>query len=224
MIPIRDSQPHYTRPIMTTAIVALNVLVFAYQLTLDEMTSNDFVYAFGLVPDRFHLSNWPVLITSMFMHGGWLHLIGNMLFLWVLGDNIEDILGHGRFLLFYLACGVAAGLLQYAVNPDSRVPMIGASGAIAGVMGAYLIKFPHARIETVFWFVVIFYAEIPAWLMLVYWFALQFLNGFGSVVQAHANRGGTAWFAHIGGFLAGMFLISVMRQRDRYRLRRDLTW
>lgn len=221
MIPIRDSQPHYTRPFVTTALVGFNVLVFLFQLSLDDMTRNDFVHAFGLVPERFHVLN---LFTSMFLHGGWLHLIGNMMFLWVLGDNIEDILGHGQFLLFYLASGLAAGLAQYAVYPDSRVPMIGASGAIAGVMGAYLVKFPHSRIEMVFWVIVVFFGEVPAWLMLIYWFGLQFLNGVGSVVQMHANSGGTAWFAHIGGFLAGMVLILVMRQRDRYLLRRDLTW
>jgi membrane associated rhomboid family serine protease len=221
MLPLRDSQPHYTRPVVTTALVGINVLIFLFQLTLDEMTRNDFVHAFGLVPDRFHVLN---LLTSMFMHGGWLHLIGNMMFLWVLGDNIEDILGHAQFLVFYVACGVAAGLAQYAVYPDSRVPMIGASGAIAGVMGAYLIKFPHARIEMVFWFIVVFFSELPAWLMLIYWFGLQFFNGVGSVVQMHANSGGTAWFAHIGGFVAGMVLILVMKQRDRYLLRRDMTW
>ncbi len=221
MSPIRDSQPHYTRPFVTTALVGFNVLVFLFQLSLDDMTRNDFVHAFGLVPERFHVLN---LFTSMFLHGGWLHLIGNMMFLWVLGDNIEDILGHGQFLLFYLASGLAAGLAQYAVYPDSRVPMIGASGAIAGVMGAYLVKFPHSRIEMVFWVIVVFFGEVPAWLMLIYWFGLQFLNGVGSVVQMHANSGGTAWFAHIGGFLAGMVLILVMRQRDRYLLRRDLTW
>jgi membrane associated rhomboid family serine protease len=221
MIPLRDSQPHYGRPVVTTALVGFNVLVFLFQLTLDEMTRNDFVFAFGLVPERFHVLN---LFTSMFLHGGWLHLIGNMMFLWVLGDNIEDILGHTQFLLFYVASGLAAGLAQYAVYPDSRVPMIGASGAIAGVMGAYLIKFPHARIEMVFWLIIVFFGEVPAWLMLIYWFGLQFLNGVGSVVQMHANSGGTAWFAHIGGFVAGMVLILVMKQRDRYLLRRDLTW
>jgi membrane associated rhomboid family serine protease len=222
MIPLRDSQPSYTRPVITVGLIAVNTLAFLFQVSLDPFTRNDFVFAFGLVPDHF---SWLAVFTSMFLHGGWMHLIGNMLFLWVLGDNIEDILGHGKFLLFYIACGVAAGLAQYLVNPDSRVPMVGASGAIAGVMGAYMVKFPRARIQTlVFLFVFVTIVEIPAGVMLVYWFVLQFFNGFGSIVEAHANRGGTAWFAHIGGFVAGFILIRLLRARDRYLWRSDLRW
>ena len=222
MLPLRDSQPSFSKPVVTVGIIVVNALVFLYQLSLDPFTRNDFSFAFGAVADRLW---WPSILTSMFLHGGWMHLIGNMLMLWVLGDNIEDILGHWKFLLFYLLCGVAACLAQVAVNPDSRVPMIGASGAIAGVMGAYLLKFPHAHIRTlVFLFIFITVVEIPAGVLLIYWLALQFFSGFGSIVEAHANKGGTAWFAHIGGFLAGMALIKIFRSRDRYTWRRDIAW
>jgi membrane associated rhomboid family serine protease len=222
LIPLRDSQPSYSKPVVTVMLIAVNVLVFLLQLSLDDFTRNDFVNTFGAVPDRLW---WPSIFTSMFLHGGWMHLIGNMVVLWVLGDNIEDVLGHGKFLLFYLLCGVAAALLQVAVNPDSRVPMIGASGAIAGVMGAYLVKFPHSKIQTlVFLFVFVTVLEIPAGVMLVYWLVLQFFSGLGSVVDMHANKGGTAWFAHIGGFIAGVALIKLLPTRDRYRWRSDLRW
>ena len=128
MIPIHDSQRSYSTPYVTILLIAVNALVFLFQLSLDPFTRNDFVFAFGLVPDRFH---WSAVFTSMFMHGGWMHLIGNMLFLWIYGDNVEDILGHGKYLLFYLLCGAAAAFGQYAIAPESRVPMVGASGAIA---------------------------------------------------------------------------------------------
>ena len=164
-------------------------------------------------------------LTSMFLHGGWLHLIGNMWFLWVYGDNVEDVLGHGKYLLFYLACGVAASFAQYLVSPDSRIPTLGASGAIAGVMGAYLVKFPHSRIKTLipiffFWTTV----EIPAALILAYWFILQFFSGLGSVGYSQVSQGGVAWFAHMGGFIAGMILISTLPTKEGYRRRRDLQW
>jgi membrane associated rhomboid family serine protease len=138
---------------------------------------------------------------------------------------VEDVLGHGKYLVFYLACGVAASLAQYAVSPDSRVPTLGASGAIAGVMGAYLIKFPHSRIKTlipiIFFFTIV---EIPAALILAYWFILQFFSGLGSVGYSQVSQGGVAWFAHIGGFIAGMILISTMSTKESYRRRRDLQW
>jgi len=136
---------------------------------------------------------------------------------------VEDILGHGRFLLFYLSCGVAAALAQYAIAPDSRIPMVGASGAIAGVMGAYMVKFPHSRIVLAGWFIIIFTFELPAYVVLLYWFALQFVSGVGSVAHM-ASRGGVAFFAHIGGFIAGAALILLFRTHPRYHLRRDLYW
>ncbi len=221
MIPISDSQQSYSKPYITILIIAANVLVFLFQLSLDPYTRNDFVFVFGMVPERF---NWISLLTSMFLHGGWMHLIMNMLFLWVYGDNIEDILGHGKYLLFYLLCGASAALGQYGVAPDSRVPMIGASGAIAGIMGAYMIKFPHSRIVMVGWFIILFTLELPAYVVLLYWFGLQFLSGIGSIADVSTQKGGTAFFAHIGGFVAGMILINLFKTRDRYRLRRDLLW
>lgn len=221
MIPIHDSQRSYSTPYATILLIAVNALVFLFQLSLDPFTRNDFVFAFGLVPDRFHFS---AIFTSMFMHGGWMHLLGNMLFLWVYGDNVEDILGHGKYLLFYMLCGVAAAAGQYLMAPDSRVPMVGASGAIAGVMGAYMMKFPHSRIVLAGWFIILFTIELPAYVVLLYWFGLQFLSGFGSISDIGAQRGGVAFFAHIGGFVAGMLLIHLFKTRDRYRQRRDLLW
>src|SRR5260370_24085481 len=161
----------------------------------------------------------------MFLDGGWMHLISNMWFLWVYGDNVEDVLGHGKYLMFYLFCGVAAALTQYAVSPDSRVPTLGASGAIAGVMGAYLIKFPHSRILTLipifFFFTTI---EIPAVLILLYWFALQFFSGIGSVGYSQVSQGGAAWFAHIAGLFSGVILRITLVARGRHNGRRALPW
>ena len=222
MIPLRDTIRSNSTPVVTALIILVNVLVFIYMLTLDPYTQNHFIAQYALTPSRLHLS---AIVTSMFLHGGWMHLIGNMWFLWVYGDNVEDVLGHGKYLAFYLLCGVAAALTQYAVDPNSRVPTLGASGAIAGVMGAYLIKFPHSRILTLipifFFFTTI---EIPAVLILLYWFALQFFSGIGSVGYSQVSQGGVAWFAHIGGFISGMVLIMTMGTRERYSRRRDLTW
>jgi membrane associated rhomboid family serine protease len=220
MIPLRDTIPSRSTPSVNILIIVVNVLVFLYMISLDPYTANHFIRAYAMTPARLHLS---AVITSMFLHGGWLHLIGNMWFLWVYGDNVEDILGHGKYVLFYLLCGVIAAFTQYAIDPNSRVPVLGASGAIAGVMGAYLIKFPHSRILTllplfVFWTTI----EIPAWLILVYWFVLQFFMGVGS--YASSSQGGVAFFAHVGGFLGGMLLISIMGTRERYGRRRDLYW
>lgn len=222
MIPLRDTQPSSTAPIVTVAIIAINVMVFLYEISLDPYSLNHLIAVRGIIPDRFQYSD---LLTSMFMHGGWMHLIGNMWFLWIYGDNVEDVLGHGKFILFYLLCGAAAGMVHVGLNPDSRVPTLGASGAIAGVMGAYLVKFPHSRILTlvpVFVFLTTF--EIPAVLILVYWFIIQFFSGIGSVGYSNISRGGVAWFAHVGGFLAGMLLVYALGTRGRFRHRRDLSW
>jgi membrane associated rhomboid family serine protease len=222
MFPIRDTQPSYSKPVVTVILIVVNVLVFLYQFSLDSFSQNAFLDRYALVPDRFHLSN---VVTSMFLHGGWMHLLGNMWFLWIFGDNIEDILNHGKFLLFYLMCGVAAALTQVFFNPVSRVPMVGASGAIAGVMGAYMVKFPNSRIRTlVFLFVFITMADVPAWIMLIYWFGLQFVGGFESLASAQVAQGGTAFFAHVGGFLAGILFINLLRAGQPYRRRRDLHW
>jgi membrane associated rhomboid family serine protease len=221
MFPIRDTQPSYSKPVVTSVIIAINILIFLYEASLDPYTQNAFIEQYGLVPLHFHIS---AIFTSMFMHGGWLHVLGNMWFLWIFGDNIEDILGHEKYLVFYLLCGVAAALTQVFFNVDSRVPMVGASGAIAGVMGAYLVKFPHSRIVTLFFFIFITFFDVPAWLMLIYWFAVQFFSGIGSIGYATASEGGTAFFAHVGGFLTGIVLINLMGTRERYSRRRDLYW
>lgn len=221
MIPLRDSQPSYNTPAVTILLIVTNVFVFLYQISLDPYSANELIFRYGIIPSRFQ----PVdLLTSMFLHGGWMHLIGNMWFLWIYGDNVEDVLGRGKYLIFYLACGIAAGLTHLLLNPDSRVPTIGASGAIAGVMGAYLVKFPHARIVTLVIFFFITTIDIPAAFILIYWFFLQILSGAVTVGQADISQGGVAWFAHVGGFVAGVILIRIFGTRTPYRHRPDLHW
>ena len=222
MIPLRDTRTSHTAPVVTISLIIINVAVFLYMVMLDPYSQNDFIRQYAVIPAQLHLGG---LLTSMFLHGGWMHLIGNMWFLWIYGDNVEDVLGSGKYLLFYLLCGVFSALAQYAISPYSRVPMLGASGAIAGVMGAYLIKFPHSRILTLipiffFWTTI----EIPAVIILAYWFLLQFFSGVGSIGYSQVSQGGVAFFAHIGGFIAGMILIKVMGTRERYGRRRDLNW
>lgn len=217
MIPLRSTERVYATATVTASIIAVNVAIFLYQATLSPYALNDLVYQWGIVPDErpFHVFS---LLTSMFLHGGWLHLLGNMLFLWVFGRNVEDLIGGGRFLAFYLLCGLAAAVVHVIANPYSRTPTIGASGAIAGVMGAYLIKFPRARIITL---VLIFFffttIEIPAAFLLLIWFGMQFINGVGSLGAADYTGGGVAWFAHVGGFVAGMLLIRLFPVRRRWR-------
>ena len=221
MIPLRDSQPSYSTPVVTIGIIVANVLVFLYQLSLDSFSINYFVHLYGIVPARFELST---LFSSMFLHAGWLHLIGNMWFLWIYGDNVEDVLGKGRYLLFYLLCGAAAGLAHVVTNFGSPVPTIGASGAVAGVMGAYLLKFPHSRIVTLIPFFFFFTVEIPAVAILLYWLLIQIFSGVATAGQMASSEGGVAWFAHVGGFLAGMVLILLMRTHQRYRRHHELRW
>jgi membrane associated rhomboid family serine protease len=213
MFPIRDTEPSYSKPVVTMVIIAVNLLIFLFEASLDPYTLNAFISQFGLVPVQFHFS---AILTSMFIHGGWLHVLGNMWFLWIFGNNIEDILGHEKFLIFYLLCGIAAAVTQTFFNVDSRVPMVGASGAIAGVMGAYMVKFPHSRIKTLVFMLFIFFIDVPAWFMLIYWFAVQFFSGVGSIAESTANSGGTAFFAHVGGFIAGIILINLLGTRQRY--------
>ena len=223
MIPLRDTQPSYSTPFVTIAIIVANIMVFLHQVSLDPYELNHFIARYAIIPDRFQYSD---LLSSAFMHGGWMHLIGNMWFLWIYGDNVEDVLGHGKYFLFYLLCAIAAGLVHVMLAPYSRVPTLGASGAIAGVMGAYMIKFPHSRIITlvpIFIFFTTF--EIPAVIMLLYWFALQIFSGVGSIGYSNVSKGGgVAWFAHVGGFVAGMMLIYVLGTRERFRARKDLHW
>ena len=222
MIPLRDTQPSYTFPFVTVTIIALNVLAFLYEFTMDPYEFNFFIAHHGVIPARLQ---WVDVLTSIFLHGGWLHLIGNMWFLWIYGDNVEDILGHAQYLAFYLLCGLAATMVHVVFNADSSAPTIGASGAIAGVMGAYVVKFPHSKITTLV-LVVVFITtmEIPAYLILLYWFVIQFFSGVGSMGHSHLSQGGVAWFAHIGGFLAGVALILVMRTQERFSHRPEMRW
>ena len=226
MIPLRDDNPSGTPPIVTIAFIVLCVLVFLWQLSFGAEGGQRIVYALGVVPavllgqgqlppDLSLVSPWMTIFTSMFMHGGWMHLIGNMLYLWIFGDNVEDAMGHGRFVVFYLLCGSAAVFAQALPEPSSIVPMVGASGAISGVLGAYLLLYPHARVLVVIPFG--FYLHpmrIPAGLVLVLWFGLQLLSN----LMAQPGQGGVAFRAHIGGFIAGMILIPIFKQR-RARLR-----
>ena len=219
MFPIKVTQPSYSRPLVTVLLIAINMVVFFHEIWLDPYAYNQFMVLYSLRPARFHLET---LITHMFLHAGWIHVLGNMLFLWVFGDNVEDVLGHATYLIFYLLCGITAGVAQILLDPTSRIPMVGASGAIAGVMGAYLVKFPRSEVKMFTWFILIFTFDVPAWAMLVYWFAIQLFGGYGSLGQT--SQGGTAFFAHIGGFLMGILLVKLMGTRQRYWRREDLSW
>lgn len=216
MIPLRSSEPHYTRPTVNLILIAINVLVFLYELSLGNgYRLNHFIAQYGIVPDRLNVAS---IITSMFIHGGFLHILGNMWFLWVFGRGVEDVLGHGKYLFFYLLCGVAAAIAHIFINAGSTVPTVGASGAIAGIMGAYLVTFPRARIVTlVLLFIFITTVDIPAAFLLLYWFAIQFFNGVGSVGYSQASSGNVAWFAHVGGFITGIILIKIISPRRRFR-------
>ncbi len=224
MFPLRDDQPLHSVSISTFTIIAVNVLVFFYMIQLDDYSINAFIAHWGLTATLrgFHPAN---VITSMFIHGGWMHIIGNMLFLWCFGRSLEDAMGSGKFLVFYLLCGIAAAFTQTFLTWGSRAPMVGASGAIAGVMGAYLLKFPRARIQTLVVVIVfITRVEIPAVLILGYWFIVQLFSGAGSIGYSHLSGGGTAYFAHIGGFVAGMILVKIMGTQTRYYRQRDIYW
>ena len=243
MIPLKDDVPSRSLPFVTVALIALNVLAFLYQLSLGidargagAGAAEAFVFEFGVIPCRLTHScpgtlvriaddfphPWVTILTSMFLHGGLLHVGGNMLYLWIFGDNVEDTLGHGRFLFFYLVSGVAAAVGQTLVSPTSSVPMIGASGAVSGVLGAYLVLFPHATILTLVTFGFFFkFLHVPALIVLGFWIVLQLLNGYITVSAQSMGRGetgGVAWFAHIGGFLAGIVLLFLIRPRQSRRL------
>ncbi|QBX99389.1 rhomboid family intramembrane serine protease [Rhodophyticola sp. CCM32] len=208
MFPIRDHNPSERTPFVTYALIAMNIVIF---LTYYPFIGNDphllmeFYADWGLTPANLYKGNDPhTLLSYIFLHGGWMHLVGNMLFLWIFGDNLEDLLGHFGFLLFYLASGAAAGLGHMLSDPVYPVPMVGASGAIAGVMGGYLLMFPRARIDMLVILVVIFKVfTIPAWLMLGLWFTLQLFNG----VAVGAENSGIAYWAHAGGFIAGIIIM-----------------
>lgn len=206
MIPLRALLFRKSTPVMTLLIIAANVFCFLVEMVQPMYLRDRFIEHYALVPDQLHLT---AFITSMFLHGGWLHLIGNMWFLWVFGSHIEDAMGPSKFLIFYLTSGVASAAVQFVTALGSPVPTIGASGAIAGVMGAFLILYPRVRVVTlVFIIVFITTIELPAAIMLIYWFAIQLLSGLGSLSSVSQAQG-IAWFAHVGGFLAGILLVRV---------------
>ncbi len=214
MFPLRSTERVVNATPVTILIIAVNALLFLYQNLLAPEAYEAFLLRYALIPDRLHYS---ALITSMFLHGGWMHIVGNMLFLWVFARNLEDIMGSVRFFAFYMLVGVAAGLTHILLNAYSPLPTIGASGAIAGVMGAYLVKFPGVRIVTlIFLLFFVTTVELPAAFVLLYWFILQIFSGIGSITTASYAAGGTAWFAHIGGFIAGMLLVRRFQTRRRF--------
>ena len=228
MLPIRDSIPSRHTPFMMWILIAINVGVFLFELSLGPHRLEGLFYLFGIVPARFSHPEWaatlgfPVddywpFLTSMFLHGGWLHLIGNMWTLWIFGDNVEDRMGPVRFLLFYLLCGLSAGITHWFTNPHSTVPTVGASGAIAGVLGAYFILYPTSRIivmvPLLFW---PFFFELPAVIYLAFWFWSQLFSGTFSLVGPQ-NVGGIAWWAHIGGFITGILIYRFFLGRKQLR-------
>ena len=219
MLPLRDANPRSTTPVITVFLILANAGMFLYQASLAPRAGQEFVYSFAIIPARFPLAftshtftlsqAFAPLLTSMFLHGGLMHLLGNMWFLWVFGDNIEDRLGHFAYLAFYAVCGVGAGLVHTAFSWGSTVPAIGASGAVSGVLGAYLVLYPGARVLT--WVPPIFIFPLPALIVLGYWFVIQFLSGL-SALGANLS-GGVAWWAHVGGFILGAVLALGSRSR-----------
>jgi membrane associated rhomboid family serine protease len=221
MFPIHDDNPTRITPYVTYVLLSACVLIFFWQVSLGDAVQQA-VYSFGVIPSVLFatkslpveleiLPAWLTIFTSMFLHGGWMHLIGNMLYLWVFGNNVEDAMGHKRFILFYLSCGLLAALTQAVLNPDSEIPMIGASGAISGVLGAYVLLHPHARILVVIPIGILIYTPwIAAYWVLGLWFVLQLIN---SLISA-SDSGGVAYGAHLGGFVAGMLLIPFFKYRN----------
>src|SRR6185437_1249954 len=231
MIPLRDDQPRYSTPYVNYFLIVLNVVVFFFELSVKAQSPrayNALFYEFGIIPSHFtngfayhaNLGTFLTILTSMFLHGGWWHIIGNMWVLWIFGDNIEDQLGHFAYLIFYLFCGLAAGITHILLNVGSNIPTAGASGAIAGIMGAYFLLYPRAKVLTLVPLIIFFtFWWLPAWIVLGYWFLIQFFSG--TLTRAAAmghDTGGIAFWAHVGGFVAGIVLIKVFPQRPgRYR-------
>jgi len=224
MIPIRDNIPSRRFPVVNITLIIINVLIFMYELSLDQNQLVGFVSTFGVVPRRLTatmagqtdlISGVIPLFSAMFLHGGWFHLLGNMLYLWIFGDNVEDRLGRGKYLFLYLATGIGGSVAQVVFNPLAAEPIIGASGAIAGVLGAYFISFPRARILTLIPIIFfITFIEIPAFVFLVIWFFTQSLNGLANI-GVPGNM--VAWWAHIGGFVTGIFLMVLLAPARKRR-------
>jgi len=216
VIPLRDVIPSRTTPYITITIIVINALAWLFEVSLSRDVLPVFLQVYGVVPAYFVPST---LITSMFLHGSWSHVIGNMWYLWIFGDNVEDRLGHGRFVVFYLLCGIAAAFGQIVLDPESTLPMIGASGAIAGVMGAYFVLYPQSRVLTlipliIFWEII----ELPAIMLLGFWFLMQLFSAGAIAVTAStggAGSGGVAFMAHVAGFVVGMMAGFVFRRRQR---------
>ena len=214
-VPISDDNPTVHAPVITLFLIGLCTGAFLWELDHDQRLIS-FIYGmipaelFGLWRPRIHqaLPPWATIFTSMFLHGGWFHLIGNMVYLWIFGNNVEDVLGRGRYLLLYLACGIAAALAQAFANPASHIPMVGASGAIAGVLGAYLLLHPGANVRCFVWIVIFFrIVNVPAWAMLGLWFIMNLVSG----LMAAPSKPGVAFWAHVGGFVSGLVLVMVLR-------------
>lgn len=221
MIPLSDENPTVLWPVVTLLIVAANLAAFVYQLSLamvDPRLENALIYHLGLVPAAvthgvFFGGGYVTILSSMFLHGGWMHIIGNMLYLWIFGNNVEDSMGHLRFILFYLLAGIIAASAHIFMQPASTVPTIGASGAVSGVLGAYLVLYPRARIKTLLPLgIFLTVVRLPAWFFLIFWIGWQILSQ--AMAPSAPNAGGVAYAAHIGGFMAGIFLIPFFR---RYR-------
>jgi len=237
MIPLKDDTPRFSTPLVNYFLIAANVVVFLFEISLDPRSQTQFIHVFGLVPARLAMMIGVIpqvhahgvasspefavlpILTSMFLHGGWWHLISNMWFLWIFGRNIEDVLGHFPYLVFYLTCGFVAALAQTAADLSSLIPTVGASGAIAGVMGGYFILYPRARVLMLVPFLFVFFLWLPAWVVLGYWFVLQFLSGVGTaLIATDSHSGGVAFWAHVGGFVAGILLVKLFpSQTRRYR-------
>jgi|SRR3984957_12081357 hypothetical protein len=225
MIPLKNLSPRLTFPAMTLLLIIANVLVYIYQVSLPDRAAEAFINLYGMVPARVSMAlagqhhvtfaqAFIPLFTSMFLHGGLLHILGNMWFLWIFGGQVEDRLGHFTYLVFYLICGLGSGIAQLAFSWGSKLPGIGASGAIAGVLGAYIVFFPSSRILTLVpLFIIWFTAQIPALVFIGLWFAIQFLSGIGSL--GAASMGGVAWWAHVGGFLLGVLIAQLYRRSPR---------
>jgi membrane associated rhomboid family serine protease len=224
MFPLRDDNPTTIAPVVTWVLITINVAVFLYQISLSPSAAQLFVYQFGATPAVvFGTKSLPAqfsaipplmsIFTSMFLHGGWMHLVGNMWFLWIFGNNIEEAMGHARYLAFYLICGILASVSHVFASPSSAIPSIGASGAIAGVLGAYIMLYPRARVWTLIFlgfFIRLMY--LPAGVILGFWILLQFING--SMGTGRQDTGGVAFWAHIGGFIAGILLVGLFKKRD----------
>jgi membrane associated rhomboid family serine protease len=215
-----DNTGRVSFPAVNVALIAINIAVFLVELSQGTRIEG-FFQTWAVVPAEYSARTdlpptqpfpfWATLFSSMFMHGGWLHLGGNMLYLWIFGDNVEDAMGRGRYLLFYLLCGVAASLAQIGVNPDSQIPSLGASGAISGVLAAYLVMFPGRSVRVLLVRVI---TLMPAWVVIGFWIVLQFINGIGQLAQTE-ETGGVAYAAHVGGFVAGFVLVWLFRRRRR---------